>query len=494
MAEENFNIIVKTTFLNLKNTLTGINFTLDDSINNLSVNKNQKEEFPEYLHAEISNFFSTINENSLLTKKIIKNIDLIFMDSFFDNIFMSESLFSNNNNKLINFTHLMTSRTSEINIKSLALKEQIYYLLDKSKIKNRINLESLISSHLTDIKNLSSSLNTTLKDTNDILNEIILNINAEKFEYSDFLKNSYQKRFNQESELLFKKFENGAHKILANHSFETKKIKEDYDKVLNDFNLLKETFENTKKYNDELHNKLSGYEKKLQQLAEDAHSDISHILENKITSLNQSYEEKVKVIDESYENAKTNYKIFTALVENAGIYKLTENYDKKSKEEKKQYETYRTYTGRAIGAAIGFTIFILTIPLIEYWGINPPVNTSYYTVLVRLTISLMFFVLALYFSKQASKHYECYQENHRTFLQLAALEPFMARMTPDEQKEIRKGLIPSYFNQGLDGKFAAKGDEVDMAMMFTFMDKLSNFGQNKKDTKAVDNATAETKP
>ena len=100
----------------------------------------------------------------------------------------------------------------------------------------------------------------------------------------------------------------------------------------------------------------------------------------------------------------------------------------------------------------------------------------------------MFFVLALYFSKQAAKHYECYQENHRTFLQLAALEPFMANMTLEEQKEIRKSLIPSYFNQSVDGKFAIKGDEVDMSKMFTFMDKLSNLVPgNKKQVNEASN-------
>ena len=89
-------------------------------------------------------------------------------------------------------------------------------------------------------------------------------------------------------------------------------------------------------------------------------------------------------------------------------------------------------------------------------------HPNYLILISRLSISAMFFILALYLSKQAAKHYESYQENHRTFLQLAALEPFMARMNEDEQKEIRKGLIPSYFNQNVDGKFTVKGDEVDL--------------------------------
>ncbi|MDC4325338.1 hypothetical protein NQ661_15685, partial [Acinetobacter baumannii] len=35
------------------------------------------------------------------------------------------------------------------------------------------------------------------------------------------------------------------------------------------------------------------------------------------------------------------------------------------------------------------------------------------------------------------------------------------------QKEIRKGLIPSYFNQTSDGKYSSKGDEVDLSSNMT---------------------------
>ena len=105
----------------------------------------------------------------------------------------------------------------------------------------------------------------------------------------------------------------------------------------------------------------------------------------------------------------------------------------------------------------------------------------------------MFFILALYLSKQAAKHYECFQENHKTFLQLAALEPFIGPMNDDDKLAVRKSLIPSYFNQNNNSQYASKGDEVDMSMMFTFMDRLSNFSQNKKDTKPAESTMTETK-
>ncbi|MDC4389684.1 hypothetical protein NQ642_17605, partial [Acinetobacter baumannii] len=178
---------------------------------------------------------------------------------------------------------------------------------------------------------------------------------------------------------------------------------------------------------------------------------------------------------------------FVRLVERAGIYEFTQNYKDKAKEEKKDYNFFSWATMIAIGLAIITTIVIITIPIIEHWQANPPVETNYYTILARLSISLMFFVLAVYTSKQSAKHYECYQENHRTFLQLAALEPFMARMSEEEQKTIRKGLIPIYFNQNAEGKFATKGEELGMQFnMQAFVEKFFEVGKNLTDKTNTD--------
>lgn len=106
----------------------------------------------------------------------------------------------------------------------------------------------------------------------------------------------------------------------------------------------------------------------------------------------------------------------------------------------------------------------------------------------------MFLVLALFFSKQAAKHYECHQENNRTFLQLAALEPFMANMSPADQLAIRKQLVPTYFNQNADGKFASKGDEIDISTnMHNLLSQVISVVAERKDPKPSTNET-ETPP
>lgn len=314
--------------------------------------------------------------------------------------------------------------------------------------------------------------------------------NEELFTY----KTEYIDRFKENTDLLIKKYENEISNLTEKFENQFKNFKLDQEKIINSSNLLINGVDSGLKNLADLNERTQKLELEFSKIIGTETNKVKEELNGSKNALIEVVDSITTEANKKLTGINTAHLDFINLVSNAGIYKLTENYDKKAKEEKKQYETYRAYTGRAIGAAIAFTIIILTIPLIEYWGATPAVDTNYYTILARLTISLMFFVLALYFSKQASKHYECYQENHRTFLQLAALEPFMARMTPEEQKEIRKSLVPSYFNQGSDGKFAAKADEVDMSMMFTFMDKLSNFGQNKKDPRVVDSPATQTKP
>ncbi|MNE18619.1 hypothetical protein D3C80_1116650 [compost metagenome] len=198
--------------------------------------------------------------------------------------------------------------------------------------------------------------------------------------------------------------------------------------------------------------------------------------------------EKITVIDQSYQNAQTNYEKFKDLVEKAGIYNLIVNYKEKAQEENDEYKRFRKYTNRAIYWAIGtaFVMFLISWGEIALTG----KDTNLFFFIYRMSISLMFFVLAFYSSKQASKHYECFQDNNRTYLQLAALEPFMEKMSEDEKKEIRKNLVPIYFSQSSEGKYSSKGDEVTLpADLKGFAEKLIDVGKG-----LLDKAKDEPKP
>ncbi len=326
------------------------------------------------------------------------------------------------------------------------------------------------------------------------MNEIISKVNAILFKYDDFLEQSYQKRFMQESELLFKKFETNTNKVLTNATHQVKSLIEEYNNISNDFELLKKSFNNSEKQNKNLQDKFTKYEQTLNEITQDHFNGIKETLNEKVNELDYLTKDKISVIDKSYENAQNNHEKFKDLVEKAGVYNLIANYKDKAKEEKEEYQKYRENTSKALYAAIGFTIFVISIPLIDHWWSGQAINIDYYLILVRLSISIMILVLALFFSKQAAKHYECYQENNRTFLQLAALEPFIANMSHEDQLTIRKQLVPTYFNQNADGKFASKGDEVDISTnVHSLLSQTLTLLAEKKDQKSSTNEV-ETPP
>lgn len=275
----------------------------------------------------------------------------------------------------------------------------------------------------------------------------------------------FQSKYEEKTELIIKNFENEVKNLINQFDRKLHNLTLDQDKVISSNKLITQNIDESLENLANINKRTQSVELELSKIigveSDKIKSDLAKARGNIAEDLNN-------IINESKDQTdaiKLAHSDFIGLVEKAGIYDLTNNYKDKSKEEKDEYQTYRKYTTRSIIAAIISTITVFAYAFWEQSQLpaGKVVETDYLLLVSRLSISLMFFVLALYLSKQASKHYECYQENHRTFLQLAALEPFMARMTPEEQKEIRKALIPSYFNQANDGKYASKGDEVDFS-------------------------------
>lgn len=455
-------------------------------INDLTDEKIFKENPIEQID-DINSLLSDIRTLAIHFNELIKNIKLNKLNHLEKN----------------NLNHQVNEIFTTLNIikeKSSTLRTTIYNALQTKDANilikdNSINIKNEYMDNIEEICMLNSNILSSLKYAYEVLSLTTESIERLQNNLSDKINLNYIDRFKEETSLIIKKYDNEIKNLTEKFENQFKNFQLDQNEATKSNQLL------TNEVNSSL-KKLTDLNERTQKIELEFSKIIGVETEKVKEDLNLSRINLMNVIDSITTEANTKlneiknaHTDFINLVSNAGIYKLTENYDKKATEEKKQYETYRTYTGRAIGAAIAFTIIILAIPLIEYWGANPPVDTNYYTILARLTISLMFFVLALYFSKQASKHYECYQENHRTFLQLAALEPFMARMTPEEQKEIRKSLVPSYFNQGTDGKFASKGDEVDLPTnMYAIVNRAFDIVSEKKDPKTSENTTAETKP
>lgn len=471
--------ISKNEFIGLLNEATNTNIRIKHKyLNYCNLYKNLiKKYYHSLLTEEIDTLESEFSIQSEQVKEYLSNIEKLFSiieDEYLEitSDFVFKKLINDHKSNLDTFGNLYLEIFSAM--RPLEEKEKISDLLNQFQKAN-----SDISISLERIFKIFSSMYKSLLNYKNFTEETELN---------------YQDRFKEETNLIIKKYENEIKSLTSKYANEIKNLKLDQENISKSNNLLKDEIDDSLE-------KLTNLNEKTQKIEVEFSKIIGTESEKVKNDLNIS---RIKLMEEIHSitteaNTKLNelnnaHTDFINLVSNAGIYKLTENYDKKAKEEKKDYKLNMWLTVVAISLAIIATIVVITIPIVEHWKANPPVDMDYFTLFARLSISIMFFVLALYTSKQAAKHYECYQENHRTFLQLAALEPFMARMTHDEQKEIRKGLIPSYFNQGADGKFTSKGDEVDLPTnIASLMGKLVDLVGEKKEPKSDEN-TSVAKP
>ena len=491
----------------------------------------------DFLINEVDEAINSISKIDLEFHNIVSILDKINLESHLpkynqtnkNNIILRNNLINNTLDKLKNTFTLIQSEIKNFDI-------QVIHYMDENELKRQINnINTDLSVILEKLKTKNKEINEKINETNLVVinisqenkNKILTKITESFFGYKNDLYSSLSnvfsltekifefikylsqtniinqsdisKSFSKNLSIILKKYENNVFNITEKFENELKVFKLDLEKVSNSSNLLNNEIDKGLKNLTDLDKRIQAIELEFSKLLSSQNNFIKGELEKTKLRLLENIEEiieeaknKSKRIDDQEVKIKNSHNDFIKLVEQAGIYELTQNYKNKAEDEKFEYRTFRKYTAFSILAAVGFTLAVFIFAFYEQSVSSASPN--YLILISRLSISAMFFILALYLSKQAAKHYESYQENHRTFLQLAALEPFMARMSEEEQKEIRKGLIPSYFNQNVDGKFTAKNDEVDMSMMFTFMDKLSNFGQPKKDTKVVESTAVETKP
>lgn len=361
---------------------------------------------------------------------------------------------------------------NEVTVSSRVSKEgedNVKFEMQKLTRELIIQRNSILS-YTENLIELAENTLISISDASNIVNENLIKENI--------LKTNFTERLNEEKSLLIKQFNNELSIIKERYETAFKSYESDRDRVQKSANLLATAVDAGLKNANELTEKTQKMEQFFSIIIKDKKSEIDKELElerNKISTNIKDVKEALSAEEKTIRDA---HKGFLTLVGNAGIYKLTENYHEKAKDEKKEYKRFRRYTAYSLIAAIFSTFFIFIWALFDkpdttydfmgyLWQPESSNKIDYFLLLSRLSISLMFFVLAYYLSKQASKHYECYQENHRTFLQLAALEPFMVKMNEDEQKIIRKGLIPTYFNQNADGKFAPSGEEIGFPSSIT---------------------------
>lgn len=458
-----------------KEKFTEVNKTLEKNLKSHFDHSNEQYDFPHSLRGLsreiILKFQKTTDEFNFLIR-LIKDSTLNTLNNIDPDLF---NYFANVTDELI--IQLDSACLSYVNTASTIygkMFEENGSIAEASQSTSYVNM--IVKDILTivePIPNIIEDIYDSVKKISEIF-ERNINFDIRKIEmdFQNILKDEISiitKRFNVDVENLTKKFEN-----------QIKNYKLDLDKLRNSSELLKTGVDAGLKNLNELN-----------QVSEKLDLDLSTFIKDKKIIIDEELgverdkiSENIKIVKnallEEERVIREAHQDFIQVVSDAGIYKLTENYQTKASKEETEYKDYRKYTSWAILAAIGSTFLILFVAWGEQVFTNNDIN--YLFLASRLTLSLMFFVLAFYLSKQAAKHYECFQENHRTFLQLAALEPFMAKMDDDEKKAIRKELISTYFNQNNDGKYASKGDEIDLSSnITTILNNLIEKIPSKKD-------------
>lgn len=395
-------------------------------------------------------------------------------------------------NQYLNSFKNINKTIKNLGRKSELLQHELVYTNLEEVIKDKKNEKfEYIFELVKEILQLKTSI---LNDSNILFIDFELTVQSFEFSIKETLafekkkhdnQTEYFERLKEEQNLLIKQYRNEIINLIEKYENKIKDYELDIDKLRKSSDLLITGVDAGLKNLNELNEKSQKLELDFSVIIKEKTTEINKELEIEKNKLSTNINEAKNALFEEEKVIRDAHKNFLTLVGNAGIYELTENYYKKSDDEKKEYKRFRRYTSYALIAAIlsTFLIFIWALfdkpdPTYNFtnflWQHETSNKIDYFLLLSRLSISLMFFVLALYLSKQASKHYECYQENNRTFLQLAALEPFMAKMSEDEQKAIRKRLISTYFNQNADGKFASNTEEVGLpSSLSTPIEKLT---------------------
>lgn len=438
----------------------------------------QSKTFKENIYKKSKAISASNNKIKGSTYSISHNLDLISEDLLIKIITKS---FHNNITIMIEASLDIADLLDKLDINLNSNSKKSIYAQDL-KIDNSFyiesNQESFDSHYLIDTYEIFSKI---LDLTNKILvaiSEVKISINNIKHQSEEISNLDYVERFKSETELIIRKYENNIDNLTKKYEQEIKSLNLENKKISDQNSIYINRISNGLENLSTLEQNFQNIDLKISEIIESETSSTKTELEKFKTKLTHEMEEVLFNIELQSKDIEKSHESFKTQVQYAGIYNLTKNYKEKANEEKLQYEKLRKYTAGSILLAIISTLIVFIVAFLEHYYSNASQDTNYLLLISRLSIAAMFFILALYLSKQASKHYECFQENHRTFLQLAALDPYLDPLDADEQLEIRKSLIPNYFNLASEDKYTSKGDEVDVSVLYTLLDKISNLVPN----------------
>ncbi len=188
----------------------------------------------------------------------------------------------------------------------------------------------------------------------------------------------------------------------------------------------------------------SAYEEWRKAHEEDARTQVRELIETQSTALASKQKsfstESQRLLDE----AKQKHKEILELHEIVASDSVSAGYMKNAKDEKVQANFWRWASILFIVATAGWTIFAyLTVAdstdssNLSYWG----------QALKALSVAAVLLFGAVYASKQSNLHRISEQRTRWLALEVKAIDPFIASLSPEEQTELKKRLSEKLFGQ-----------------------------------------------
>lgn len=251
--------------INLKDNLKDLNEYLSDYFVNLPSQTNE-------LRSVILKNEQKINENFAIIIGLLKNIKNR-ISTIISNIFI--------NIDLQHFRNMLSNSfqsTNEIIFSIGKIKSDIDdYKISNPEIKPMntlltmpIHFDKTYSQTVSILENILTNTSITIQ----YLTNIVDNLKEIERKVSDYSNIDYKKRFEEDTKLLLKQFENQISNLVNTYENQVKRFNLDIKASTDAVSIYKENLENIELKSSELNNKLSDYDRKLQEIANNRYADM----------------------------------------------------------------------------------------------------------------------------------------------------------------------------------------------------------------------------
>ena len=330
------------------------------------------------------------------------------------------------------------------------LRQTIPELIDRSEIEgvdNELSVSiNFINNYLLDgnSQNLVNSLVYIKNAYNRIANFPILignsdfDFTAQIIDFQDTANNTLSNLEKQRDllETEIKKMTIEVERLAASLVSLQDSISETDKNVKASLTTLKEDYDETKK---DLNNTFEDNQISYQQTIEDLKEAVLNGSKEMVDKLG-SYNEEARTL--------------VGIIGNVGI---TGNYQQIANKNEETANTWRSF-------ALASMLVASILMIITIWGLSED-DITWQKALVRILGATILIYPATYASLESSKHRRISNENRRSELELASINPFIENLGDDQKKMIKEKLVEKYFGNQSNNASVDKTEEISLNVL-----------------------------